>query len=119
MYQISNNRRRMPNTGPKGIPQCLLNEKEAAEESIASNIYITWIPNQSFSSSISSSAASEVSSGGTGQCCRIRKSALCLWCNDTLSNHEAIKIPKNVSFISPPKCKKKSKSGGGIKRYTY
>ena len=75
-------------------------ETDNANESIVSEMYITWIPNNS---AILSSDASHDIKNGTGQCCRVGTVSFCL-CGHTLASHKPIIIGRKNSFIRPPTC---------------
>ncbi len=98
--QISNN-----SSNISEIPiTCFLNEEKAAEESIRSKLYITWVPIDN--SKVAASASEDIKAGGVGQCCRISQSSWCS-CGHSLSDHESPKLSKktnSTAYIKPPKC---------------
>jgi hypothetical protein len=73
----------------------------AADESIASGLYICWKPSPY--ATIPASAADEIKSG-IGQCCRVGSISLCR-CGHTLAEHQSVKKVKR-GFIKPPTCAK-------------
>ena len=75
-------------------------EAAAANESIASGLYITWSPHPSCT--LLSSAYEGIKSG-VSQCCRVGSTSVCL-CGHRLSSHNAVKVPKSSSYIKPPGC---------------
>lgn len=78
----------------------LSNEIKAAKESIHNGIYITFIPKETYQ--LTSLASDEIRNG-TGQCCRISSTSLCI-CGHDLHNHHDVKSFKNNGYIKPPQC---------------
>ena len=78
-------------------------EIEAAHQSIASGVYITFLPNRS--SSLPNSASDELING-IGQCCRVGSKSICL-CGHALDQHVTVVVPKKIGYIKPPKCSTK------------
>jgi hypothetical protein len=74
----------------------------AAEESIQSNLYVSFLPDPS--ARIPASAADEIRNM-TGQCCRVGGFSICR-CGHYLRYHDPIKLPRSAGYIRPPKCKK-------------
>lgn len=95
---------------PGGVA-CLRGEDIAAQESLQSGLYITWIPKSV--ELIREEANRQKYELGNEQCCRIGSNSLCL-CGHLLREHQDIK--KKSSFIRPPKC---SKSGCRCFGYSY
>lgn len=80
----------------------LLAETEAANESIASGLYVTWSPHPS--STLGPSAADELRSGA-GQCCRVGSTSVCM-CGHSLENHKPVVPSKSGGYTKPPTCLK-------------
>jgi hypothetical protein len=77
----------------------LVAELNAAQESVASGLYITWQPHPS--AHLGPSAADEIKDG-TGQCCRVGSASSCM-CGHALSDHQPVN-PRSAGYIKPPKC---------------
>jgi len=74
--------------------------KAAAEESVSTGLYVTWLPHPS--STLGPSAAAEIKSG-TGQCCRVGSFSICK-CGHSLKQHKQTQNPKSSGCIKPPSC---------------
>jgi len=86
-------------------PACFQEDELAAEESISSEIYITWVP--SLYATLPETASDDVRPGGTGQCCRVHSKSMCL-CGHSLGNHKDIPVSSKAppgAFIKPPGCR--------------
>lgn len=78
----------------------MLSEVAAANESIGSGLYISWMPHPSC---ILTSLASDEIRNGTGQCCRVGSQSVCM-CGHSLQSHKEVKVPKSAGYIKPPTC---------------
>ena len=78
----------------------LARETEAAHESLASGLYVCWVPHPSCI--LGNYAADEVRNG-TGQCCRVGSNSIC-FCGHSLLDHKVIG-PKS-GYMKPPVCTK-------------
>jgi hypothetical protein len=74
-------------------------ETQAAEESLQTGLYISWVPHPSCI--LGSSAADEIKNG-TGQCCRVGSHSFCR-CGHQLSAHKPLGKIK-VGYNKPPSC---------------
>eukprot|EP01036_Dinobryon_divergens_P031188 gene31188-40548_t len=86
----------------KGGAKMMKYEALAAQESIASGIYIVWVPHPSCKLT---GAASDDIKNGSSQCCRVGSDSICLQCSHPLKSHAAIKVPsRGGGYIRPPSC---------------
>ena len=84
-------------------------EAAAAQASIESGIYISFVPHPSCRLS---SAAHEGLRDGTSQCCRVGPESCCVNCGHLLSQHGSVKSKKHNHFIRPPTCQQCTKCPG-------
>jgi hypothetical protein len=98
--------------GPSGGVACLQKENTAAQQSMESGLYVTWMP-QNISDIVNPDIRERYSTHHD-QCCRVAMEAPCL-CGHALSDHKAVN-PRSKGFIIPPKCAKK---GCNCFRYNY
>lgn len=95
----------------------LKSEEKAARESIASGIYVSWLPHPNRTHL--TSAAYEGIRDGTSQCARVGSESLCL-CGHQLSQHQ--KVISNKSrrgYIRPPACSVKGCRGCSGEGFAY
>jgi len=87
----------------KGGMQMISAEAIAAQSSILSGLYITWMPHPSCKLT---QAAHEGIKNGMSQCCRIGNRSICI-CDHPLEHHDEVKLPSKQShgYIRPPSCK--------------
>ena len=74
-------------------------ERQAAEESHQSGVYVSWVPHPSCI--LGPSAADELKNG-TGQCCRVGSSSVCI-CGHGLHAHKPI-LKLKSGYNKPPGC---------------
>ena len=84
-------------------------EAAAAQASIESGIYISFVPHPSCRLS---SAAHEGLRDGTSQCCRVGPESCCVNCGHLLSQNGSVKSKKHNHFIRPPTCQQCTKCPG-------
>ncbi len=89
----------------------LMAETFAAEESIASGLYVSWIAHPDCK--LGPSAADEIKNR-TGQCCRVSSKSICM-CGHPLSGHDKVVGSKSGAYVRPPKCTQCKKCPG----YSY
>jgi hypothetical protein len=76
-------------------------EAAAARASIASGMYISFLPHPNCRLT---GDAHEGLRNGTSQCCRVGPESSCIHCGHTLSAHAAVPLPKRAGYIRPPTC---------------
>lgn len=94
-----------PKVERKCIPSCFMDDEIAANESISSGIYVTWVPNPLKIDPDDEFVADDVrGDDAVGQCCRVGAASVCL-CGHTLADHlPNISIPRKLAYIKPPGC---------------
>jgi hypothetical protein len=83
------------------IPEVINCQILAAEETVSTGLYISWIPH--YSCVFTSDVADEIRDG-KGQCSRVGSSSVCL-CGHLLLHHNPAKVPKSSGYVKPPTCK--------------
>jgi hypothetical protein len=74
-------------------------ETQAAEESLQTGLYISWVPHPSC---ILGPSAADETKNGTGQCCRVGSHSFCR-CGHQLSSHRPLGKIK-AGYNKPPAC---------------
>jgi hypothetical protein len=96
--------------GASSGASALRRENEAAQESIRSGLYITWIP-RALEEIVDPCSRQRYESHA--QCCRVSMEDSCL-CGHKLNDHKAVSLKSK--YIIPPKC---NKSNCRCLRYNY
>lgn len=76
-------------------------EADAARASIASGLYISFLPHPNCRLT---GDAYEGLRNGTSQCCRVGPESFCIHCGHTLATHAIVPLPKRAGYIRPPTC---------------
>lgn len=83
-----------------GADTVLNSETQAAQQSLETGIYISFLPSPY--ATVPASACDDIRAGAS-QCCRIGDLSLCR-CGHALAEHESVKMPKRKGYVKPPKC---------------